>query len=143
MNKGITLFIAIVITGTLLLIATGMVNLAVRQSLISGSGRDSQMAFYAADTGMECALFWDVKNPTGQSAFATSTGSQISCNGQNMVVGGTSQSVFAFNFSPDPYCASVTVTKSPSGATTIESKGYNTCDLANPRRVERAVRASY
>lgn len=150
MEKGITLFIAIVITGSLLLIATGMVNLAVRQSLISGSGRDSQMAFYAADTGMECALFWDVKNPSGQSAFATSTGSTIYCNrdGNNQnnqwVVGGASLSVInRINFLPDPYCAIVTVIKNPDGTTQVESKGYNSCDPLNPRRVERAVRASY
>jgi Tfp pilus assembly protein PilX len=79
-NQGFTLFIAIVVTGTLLVISTGIINIALKQSSISGSGRESQNAFYAADTGMECALFWDVKNPSGNTAFATSTGSIIFCN---------------------------------------------------------------
>lgn len=150
MNKGFTLFIAIVVMGTLLLITTGLVNLSVKQSFIANAGKESQIAFYAADTGMECAIYWDVKNPSGQSAFATTTGSTINCNrdsnnsGNQWVVGGSSVSTInRINFLPDPYCAIVTVTKNANGTTNIESKGYNTCDPANRRRVERAVRATY
>jgi Tfp pilus assembly protein PilX len=150
-QSGFTLFIAIAVTGTLLLVATGVVSLSYKQSLISNSGRESQVAFYAADAGMECALFWDVKNPGGSdSAFATSTGSTIYCNkdannpGNEWVVGGSSQSAInSITFLPDPYCAKVTVTKNANGTTQVESLGYNTCDVSNPRRVERAVRATY
>ncbi|MEX2013987.1 MAG: pilus assembly PilX N-terminal domain-containing protein [Parcubacteria group bacterium] len=145
-NSGFTLFIAIIVMGTLLLVAAGMVSLAVRQALISASGRESQHAFYAADTGIECALYWDVQNPSGRSAFSTSTPSNITCNGTAATVGGggnDSISTFSFTLSPDSYCATVTVAKGSNGSTRIESKGYNTCDSANPRRVERAVRAIY
>src|SRR3989344_5483212 len=142
-NKGFTLFIAIIVMGTLLLVAAGITGLAVKQSLISSTGRESQYAFYAADNCMECALYWDVQNPSGISAFSTTTSSQITCNNQTMSVGGVVTSTFTFNISPDPFCTTVTVTKNPNNTTRIESKGYNTCDLSNPRRVERAVRASY
>ncbi len=147
-EKGFTLFIAMVVTGTLLLVATGMVALAYKQSLISASGRDSQLAFYAADSGLECALYWDVKNPTGQSAFATTTGTQINCNkdGNNpdnqWVVGGNPVSTFTITFAPENTCAVVEVTKNNS-STTIKSMGYNTCSSTNPRRVERAIKATY
>ena len=144
------MFVAMVLTGTLLLIATGVISLVVRQSLISASSRESQHAFYAADSGVECALFWDVQNPSGVSAFSTTTGSTIFCNqdannpGNQWVVGGAYTSVInRINFLPDPYCAIVTVTKGVDGSTKIESAGYNTCDPANSRRVERAVRAIY
>ncbi|MDO8471015.1 MAG: hypothetical protein Q7S49_00165 [bacterium] len=149
-QKGFTLFIALVVMGTLLLIAAGIVSLATRQSLISASGRESQHALSAADTGIECALFWDVKNSTGISAFATSTPSSITCNGVLATVGGGGNSnptsIFSFTLTPDTYCAIVTVNKAYVSSvlrTTIEAKGYNTCDLSNPRRVERAVRATY
>lgn len=149
-QKGFTLFIALVTAGTLLLVATSMIALAVRQAKISSSGRESQVAFYAADTAMECALYWDVHNPSGTSAFATSTASTIDCNkdgsnsGNQWVVGGSSVSaVNNITFLPDAYCANITVTKNADGTTLIETKGYNTCDSNNPRRVERAVRASY
>ncbi len=152
-EKGFALLIAIAVTGTLLLISTGMVNLALKQSNISGAGRDSQLAFYAADTGLECALYWDTKNPSGESAFNITTGVPIECNrdpvnaavppGNQWVVGGSSVSSFTMTFLPEPYCATVTVTKNLDGTTQIESKGYNTCDPNSPRRVERAVRATY
>lgn len=142
-QRGFTLFVAMVVTATLLLIAGGVANLAIKQSLISNAGRESQMAFYAADTGMECALYWDINNPSGSSAFSISGGSNISCNGQTITVGGSSVSTFGpINFSPEPYCAFVTVEK-VGDTTEIESRGYNTCDSSNPRRVERAVRARY
>ncbi len=149
-QNGFTLFVAIVVMGTLLLISTGVINLAVKQALISSSGKESQLAFYAADTGMECALYWDVKSPTGHSAFATSTGATITCNqdannpANQWVVGGSTASTFSYiTFLPSPACARVTVTKNPDNTTKIESFGYNTCDSANARRVERAVRATY
>lgn len=148
-NKGFTLFIAVVLTGTLLLIASTVVSLAVRQARIADAGRQSQFAFYAADTAMECALFWDIHNPSGNTAFSPSTGTTINCNldasnpGNSWVVGGSSVSTITnITFLPDPYCASVTVTKD-GDETTIEARGYNTCDTSSGRRVERAVRADY
>jgi len=53
------------------------------------------------------------------------------------------QTVFDFQNSEDNTCATVTVTKSETTGTTIESRGYNTCDASNPRRVERGLRATY
>ena len=152
-NKGFTLFVSIVVTGTLLLIATTIVNVALKESFITGAARESQYAFYAADSGMECALYWDVQNPSGVSAFATTTGSTIFCNkdannsGNEWSVGGSDTSTIReITFEPDPYCARVVVRKFMDGAievTEIESQGYNTCDPNNARRVERAVKATY
>jgi Tfp pilus assembly protein PilX len=148
-QQGFTLFIALVITATLLLISTGIVALAVRESFLTTASQDSQYAFYAADTGIECAIYWDVKNTSGFSAFATSTGSSIFCNkdsnnpSNQFTVGGSSESSFTMTFLPQPYCATVTVTKPNDGSTKIESLGFNSCDATNPRRVERAVRVTY
>src|SRR3989344_2922411 len=124
-NKGFTLFIAMIVMGTLLLIAAGIVNLAVRQSLISSSGRESQEAFYAADSGIECVLYWDIQNPNGVSAFSTSTGSTIFCNrdannpSNQWTVGGSYTSVVNLTFRPDSYCAIVTVIKGIDGSTRV------------------------
>jgi Tfp pilus assembly protein PilX len=149
-ESGFTLFVAMIVMGTLLLIGAGIVDLAVRQALISASGRESQIAFYAADTGIECALYWDVQNPSGFSAFSTTTTATIFCNkdannqSNQWTVGGSYTSVInRINFLPEEGCAIVTVTKGTNGSTRIESKGYNTCSATNPRRVERAVRAIY
>lgn len=142
-NRGFTLFIAIVITATLLLVSTGIISVAVKEAFLTAAGRESQHAFYAADSGVECALYWDVKGVNGVSAFSTTTSSTINCNSQNFSnMGGAPSSIFTLNFPPDPYCAVLTVTKT-GNTTKIESLGYNTCDITNPRRVERAVRVSY
>ena len=163
MERGIALYIAITVTGALLLVSFGIVELALKQVAISSAGRDSQEAFYAADSGGECAIYWDVKNPAGlgTSAFATSTGQPISCNADianfanvAIVVAHSSYdsankvgtSTFTVTFLPEPHCAKVNVVKSDVGGvlkTKIESKGYNTCDTASYRRVERAIRISY
>ncbi|MFH0804419.1 MAG: hypothetical protein V1896_02370 [Candidatus Zambryskibacteria bacterium] len=75
-----TLFIAVVIMGILLLISFAVVNITIKGTLFATSGRDSQYAFYAADAGLECALYWGSKYPIPLTsptqytdAFATST----------------------------------------------------------------------
>jgi Tfp pilus assembly protein PilX len=149
-EKGITLFVAILITGTLLLISVAIVSLAVKEAFLSSTYRDSQYAFYAADTGAECAIYWDVNNPNNVSAFATSTQDSmrtISCLGNSMlptrvVSGGYGTSTFHINYQSEPYCADVLVSKNADGTTKIESLGYNNC-TSNPRRVQRAVRVTY
>jgi Tfp pilus assembly protein PilX len=148
---GFTLFIAMIVMSTLLLVSTSMAALAVKSSFIYSAARESQHAFYAADSGMECALYWDVKNPSGYSAFSTSTATDITCNGLTTSVGGTDQSQFFVPLTPSTACAEVYVTKLANGSTIIESSGYNTaydpmfetCSSLNPRRVQRSVRAVY
>jgi len=144
-EKGFTLFIAIVITATLLLVSTGIISIAVKEAFLTTASRQSQEAFYAADTGIECVLYWDLKNPSGISAFATSTTANISCNNQGFTVGGaTGESKFTLTFLPAKYCAELFVLKrSVQPKTSIESLGYNDCGSSNPRRVQRALKASY
>lgn len=152
-NKGIAIYVAVTITAALILVSFSVISLALKQIVISSTARDSQSAFYAADSGVECALFWDLKN-TGGSLFATSTGNQtISCNNISSTVTkavnlstGVGTSTFSYSFTPDPYCVTVWVTKSYNGSTittNIEARGYNSCSTTNQRRVERAIRANY
>lgn len=150
-NKGITLLIAMVVTGTVLLISIGIAVISAREEAISTASRDSQYAFYAADTGAECALYWDAQNlDKGYSAFSPSSVSTIYCNddGNNpanhsLTVGGTQTSSFTLTFLPQPYCAQVTVVKNPDLTTQIQSLGFNTCAPNATHRVERAVQVTY
>ena len=144
-----TLFIAVVIMGILLFITFAVINITMKASLFASSGRDSQYAFYAADAGLECALYWDTKF----DSFATSTPAPntITCATQTSSVGGGGDAnpTSTFNFDLNqganavPYCAIVTVTKNTNGSTYIKSRGYNTCDTSNPRRVERGIEVDY
>lgn len=149
-QKGIAIYVAVTVTAALVLVSFAVINLALKQIGISSSGRDSQAAFYAADSGVECALFWDLKNPTvsGQSAFATTTPLQnINCNNAAITVTRTgATSTFSITLSPNPYCVNVTVAKGyalGSPTTKIESRGYNSCSTTNTRRMERAILVNY
>lgn len=75
-SRGVTLYIAIAIMSVLLLVSFAAVNIAIKSSLFSSMGRESQMALFAADAGAECAMYWDIV----YDKFATSTpGGSITC----------------------------------------------------------------
>ena len=146
-HNGFALLYAVLISSILLAIGLAIFNLTIKELLLSSLGRDSQFAFYAADTGAECALYWDFDEV---DAFATSSpAASVNCGNKNVPVTATGgdgvyERTFDIDFSPEPYCAVVSVTKYESPLKTIiESRGYNTCDTANPRRVERAIRVTY
>jgi len=140
-KRGITIYIAVTITAALILVSFSIINITLKQISLSSAGRDSQAAFYAADSGIECALFWNLRNPTnpGFSAFdPVSPVQNINCNNTPISVSRTgATSTFTMTFA-EPYCAIVTVAK-VLASTTIESRGYNTCSSAGVRRVERAI----
>lgn len=143
-SKGFTLLYATLISSLLLAIGLAIFNITIKELILSSSARESQFAFYAADSGIECALYWDIK----RGPISTTTPTPISCNGTDMTVGGVGYgvpSVFSFDFLPDEsYCVDVTVIKNETHPRTVlKSRGYNTCDTTNPRRIERAIEATY
>lgn len=139
-NKGFTLLLAVLITSIALGISFGLSAFVIRELNISIIGRESQKAVFASDSGVECALYWDLI----KSAFATSTSSQISCAGANYTVGGASGvSTFTLNFA-NGACAVVEVDKiNYYPQTKVDSRGRSTCVPASPNRVERAFRVMY
>jgi len=74
-KKGFTIFFATLVASLALAIGLAIYDITVRQLELSTTVSQSQYAIYAADTGAECALYWDSKYPNGGSAFATSSAS--------------------------------------------------------------------
>lgn len=76
-TAGFTLFVAMIVSSLLLAVGFSISNIILKQLLLSGSGKDSQIAFYAADSGAECAQFWDAKDGNGtnlgESPFVATT----------------------------------------------------------------------
>jgi hypothetical protein len=151
-SAGFTLLYAVLVGGLLAMIGAAIFNLAIKEISLSITSRESEVAFYAADTGTECAIYWDLKSSNLFGAFSTSSASQIKCNNQTFTVGGGGvskpSSTFQIFLNTSPYdpCVTIVVTKEYIGGifrTRIESHGYNTCDTSNPRRVERAIRVTY
>ena len=59
-NKGYALILSIVVSSVVLSIGLSLLNIVQKELILSATGRDSQFAFYAADSGVECALYWDI-----------------------------------------------------------------------------------
>lgn len=159
-SRGFTLLLATLLASLLSAIALAIFNIAQKEVVLSSIGRDSQFAFYAADAGAECALYWDFKynafNP--EEVYA---GDPPQCAGALLNefptpyengfpddepngVGGAETTTFWFESAG--YCAYVSVTKTDNPRRTdVESLGYSTkCNNVNhPRRLERAVRLTY
>jgi len=150
MNRGFTLLIAVLVSGILLSLGVAIYNIASKEVTLSSSGRESQFAFYAADSGVECALYWDYQ----EDAFSTTSPQQPTCAGSPVsdylveydsdLDIYTTTFGFSLNGSVTNPCTAVTVTRSFSPSrTTIVAAGYNTCVTTNPRRIERAIQVQY
>jgi Tfp pilus assembly protein PilX len=146
-KKGFTLFIAILIGSLMLAIGFSIFNLTFKELLLTASARESQVAFYAADTGLECALYYDQRG----NQFVPGQSATVSCilPGTSVISSGSSGNAtwtWSFEVSPD-VCAKVQVNKvsgiSVNARTTIRSFGYNTCDDTSPKRTERGLQVTY
>jgi hypothetical protein len=68
-HRGLSLLITLVIMSVLLGISTSLLNVTLKQYLLSGIARDSEMAFQAAAAGIECAVFNDTQTNAGNGSF--------------------------------------------------------------------------
>lgn len=148
--RGFTLLIAVLISGIMLSLGFAIFNIVSKELILTSSGRESQFAFYAADSGIECGLYWDYQ----RNAFSTSSPQQPECAGvlvDNYNVSfdsgsGVYTTLFTFSLGEsqaDP-CVDVTVSRqSNPKRTTLIAAGYNTCVAGSPRRIERAIRVQY
>lgn len=149
-HRGFTLLMAVLISGILLALGVAIFNIVSKEIVLTSSGRESQFAFYAADSGVECALYWDSK----QDAFSSSSPQQPQCAGASVTnynvsydaPSDTYTTVFSFSLGSDQTapCTDVTVTRQYEPTrTTLTAAGYNTCVTTNPRRIERSIRVQY
>ena len=147
-SRGFTLLLAALVASIVLALGTSIYTLAQKQVLLSALGRDSQFAFYAADTAAECALYWDFR----YAYFATSTPSNPaaqnpSCDGQALNPTGRAGSYpytmvsaqmnfFSDTNSTGGYCTQVTVEKCDGPIATD-----GTCSHAIPAVVHTLIHA--
>lgn len=120
-NAGFTLFVALIVSSIMLAVGLSLGSIILKQLLLSSTGKDSQTAFYAADSGAECALYWNHQsNPTGtldtldDGPFATTTLpgsiSYLSCGRSPVVVIHAQSNPPNFSKTIDPGSDSATTT---------------------------------
>jgi len=154
-QNGFALLIAIVISTVVLTIGVSIINIALREVILASTVRNSLSGFYIADSGVECALYWDnVRgNFSMQSVFASggdsSDASVIECNGNKVSISKAPIVEFRLVDLEDinKPCATISFQSNPSGPekdkVILRSIGSNTCATSNPRRVERALEVKY
>ncbi len=138
-QKGFALFYAVLVSSLVLSIGLATFNISFKQGRLVAGALNSQDAFYAADTGLECALYWDIQQNILNGVAENPV---ISCGtGEDVVMVESPSDVWTFSLTSGT-CATVEIDKSGSG-TIVNSRGYNSCDITNARRVERGIRATY
>lgn len=158
-QKGFTLLLAALVASIVLALSTSIFGLAQKEIILSSIGRDSQYAFYAADTGAECALYWDVRYRYFGADMPAGIVPPPQCGGEDICDGvgdscthtGEYPQTMSFRFEPNGFCADVFITKTQSedsGAisTLVRADGYSrSCgSLEDPSRVlQRSVELHY
>jgi hypothetical protein len=146
-NEGFVILYAVMISSIILAITLGVVNISLKEIKFSTSARNTDNAFYAADTGIECALLNDRSTinsfvQTGGSGIVNCLGRTIALNGAYPVWSFIASGLGSGGLS----CANVTVDKS-SSTTLITSKGYDAgdalCLSSNPNRIERQLQSTF
>lgn len=158
-NRGFTVLFAVIVSSIVLAIGLSIANITLKQIRISSLGRESQIAFYAADSGSECVMYHDLIGQAFATSAATDLGllpGTIDCFGRE----GDIENVDTAELSAtttvdlrgggaDGLCVSVQIGKHDTNGdgytdrTIILSRGYNTCSEDASRLLERGIRIRY
>jgi len=128
-NKGFVILFAVTLSSIILAIALGVSNVALKEIKFGTSAKDTNEAFFAADTGAEYVLNEDKKGSYPLAQVYSVTFSNLGINGQS--------------------CAKATIDKTSDLVTTVISKGYNSggndpsCVSTSLNRIEREIKISY
>lgn len=147
-KDGFAMLFTVLIISIIMSIAIGISNVTFKQNLLTSIAKDSLVAFYAADAGVECGLYYDFtigsfpKDLPVDSAPAT-----LAC-GNNTLSKDTALSslnyiVYRENVTDaSKPCRNLVFNKTDPIKSAVQSRGYNVCNNS-PRQVERALEVRY
>lgn len=142
-KRGVTLLIAVLVASVVLAVGIGVYQRTYKELYFSSFWKQTQVAATAADSGLECALYWELHPvPAGDPVYCF--GSQIWPI--NWIPGDPTGGTFTKD-TPNG-CVNVVITHPGSPGTHIEARGYNdACVLGNVptnlRTVERGLYFEY
>jgi hypothetical protein len=155
-QKGYAILFTVIIVSAISVITAGLTNAAYKQLILSSLAKDSQSAFYQADTASDCALYADrvIASLPQPNLILPTIGaggtSTWTCGGSNLTLAqvGTGYTIYPTVGTGTTPCFRIDVTK--DGATNpgltntkISAKGYNICNKMNLRTVEREIEINY
>ncbi|HWO07322.1 MAG TPA: hypothetical protein VNM40_01925 [Candidatus Paceibacterota bacterium] len=148
-QRGFTILLAALVASLVLSLGISVFAIAQKQLILASTGRNSQYAFYAADTAAECALYWDLRH---NFASTSNPVSPITCDDDTGITVShtdllTYPIFFEFEFEPNGYCARVTVRKNTvHPRTLIRADGFSEpCAQVetSARTLQRSVELTY
>lgn len=154
-QRGFALLVAIVLSSVAAVITFALSSLAYKNLVLASDASQSQFAFYAADSALECALQGDKGNLSFKYQSGIPFGTSIRCERANTVTFQATRYNGATEYYSDWFpvntdgtgsrCARLRVYKDASNNTSIYAEGLNVActDTANPRALERGIKASY
>jgi len=160
-KKGFALLVAVIFTSVILSLGLALASLGYKQAVLASSALQSQYAFYAADSALECALYADQQQDLfSYATYNANAQPLLTCDGTNantQVLSSCynegacpSQLVITERVPLDngTHCADITIYKPAStGANEIFSQGYNVACSAvggtSGRFVARGLEAHY
>lgn len=83
-NRGYTLLFSVLVATIVLGVAVFIVDVSRKQYELSVAARNSIYSFYAADSGIECAV--NSANWTNPDGFASTTGGTLTCGSGTMTL---------------------------------------------------------
>lgn len=146
-HRGFALLIALVLTSVILALGMALIDIAYKQVVLASSAKNSQYAFYNADSALECALYYDQKQ--GAFFYNSTWNGTVTCSNLAVNMNPPNQTPSARTTTFSIPCASggtsadVTIIKDPSNNTNIFATGYSSCSANDPTRIERGLKAKY
>lgn len=150
-NQGFALLFSVVVISVVVITTLAVSSLVRRGLELTTIGERSMEAFYAADAGLECALYWDI-HERGRNMFPRNNSGvigDIECLGSGAVrnksaINVGSRRIYSFDIRQSGGNVCATVEVEIDGLNTIaRSRGYNTCNSRDPERIERGLHAEY
>jgi len=146
-QRGFALLISVILTSVVLALGMALLDISYKQVLLSSSAKNSQYAFYNADSALECALYYDQQ--VGAFFYNSSYAGSVQCSNMTVTDFAANQDVsqrtttFTVPCAGGGTSADVTIIKTTGNVTRIYANGYSSCDASVATRIERGLKAKY
>lgn len=149
-NRGFAMLFTVLVVSLMLSLAIGISNVTYKQTILSNLAKDSQIAFYMADGGVECGMYYDVTllqfplgTPRGSAPAELFCGNDTFRYDDEQSADDYAVYLQIMDDETRP-CATILIDKATGAGSVniVQSRGYNICS-SHPRQVERALEVRY
>jgi Tfp pilus assembly protein PilX len=103
-QSGFALLLTLVVVAVLISIGLSVLDLSIKQIRLSGTAKDSEVAFHAANAGLECATYWrsesadDMENGNDISPSCFETSADDIAADSVALLGGSDGSAYVYEY---------------------------------------------